>query len=86
MGAGTLVRANAYVLSGVRTGAHWQVQYNATAGPDTAFEDFVSVFPDANVAGAVKIGEAPGHKYSTFFDVMRLRVSSTQVPGWSTSP
>jgi len=56
LGAGTLVQANTYVSSSVRIGTHCQIHYNATVGHDTVLEDFVSVFPGANVAGAVRIG------------------------------
>lgn len=56
LGAGTLVHANTYVSSSVRTGAHCQVHYNTTLGHDTVLEDFVSVLPGANVAGAVRLG------------------------------
>lgn len=54
-GAGTLVHANTYLSSEVRTGAHCQVHYNATIGHDTVLEDFVAVFPGANVAGSVRL-------------------------------
>lgn len=37
-------------------GTHCQIHYNATVGHDTVLEDFVSVFPGANVAGAVRLG------------------------------
>jgi len=56
LGIGNLVHANTYVSSGVHTGAHCQIHYNATVGHDTVLEDFVSVLPGANVAGAVRLG------------------------------
>ena len=56
-GAGTLVHANTYLSSDVRTGVHCQVHYNATIGHDTVLEDFVAVFPGANVAGSVRLCE-----------------------------
>ncbi len=33
-----------------------QVHYNAAIGHDTVLEDFVAVFPSANVAGSVRLG------------------------------
>ena len=56
LGGGNLVQANTYVSSSVHTGAHCQIHYNATVGHDTVLDDFVSVFPGANVAGSVRLG------------------------------
>ncbi|MHB1615211.1 MAG: NeuD/PglB/VioB family sugar acetyltransferase [Actinomycetes bacterium] len=53
MGAGSIVLGGAYVSSNVRTGVHCQVHYNATVGHDTVLGERVSIFPGANVAGAV---------------------------------
>ena len=50
---GLLVMANAHVSSSVTIGRHCQVHYNATVGHDTVLEDFVSVYPGANVSGSV---------------------------------
>lgn len=57
MGPGCIVMANAHVSSSVRMGAHVQVQYNATVGHESVLEDFVTVYPGANVAGTVHIEE-----------------------------
>lgn len=57
LGPGCVVMANAHVSSTVRTGAHVQVQYNATVGHDAVLEDFVSVYPGANVGGNVHLEE-----------------------------
>lgn len=51
--AGLLVMANAHVSSSVTIGGHCQVHYNATVGHDSVLEDFVSVYPGANVSGSV---------------------------------
>ncbi|MGH9178425.1 MAG: NeuD/PglB/VioB family sugar acetyltransferase [Acidimicrobiales bacterium] len=56
-GPGCVVMANAHVSSTVRMGAHVQVQYNATVGHDAVLEDFVTVYPGANVAGTVHLEE-----------------------------
>lgn len=50
---GLLVMAGAHVSSSVTIGAHCQVHYNATVGHDSVLEDFVSVYPGANVSGSV---------------------------------
>lgn len=52
---GLLVMANAHVSSSVRIGAHCQVHYNATVGHDSVLEDYVSVYPGANVSGSVRL-------------------------------
>jgi sugar O-acyltransferase (sialic acid O-acetyltransferase NeuD family) len=54
-GAGCVLLAGAYVSSSVRLGEHVQVLYNATVGHDAVLDDYVSVFPGANVAGAVRL-------------------------------
>jgi sugar O-acyltransferase (sialic acid O-acetyltransferase NeuD family) len=56
LGAGNLIQANTYVSTSVHTGAHCQVHYNATVGHDTALDDFVTIYPGANVAGSVLLG------------------------------
>lgn len=55
-GPGFLAMANCHVSSSVPIGAHCQVHYNATVGHDAVLEDFVSVYPGANVSGAVRLG------------------------------
>jgi len=50
---GCLILANAFVSTNVRLGAHTQVHYNATVGHDSVLDEFVTVLPGANVAGAV---------------------------------
>lgn len=55
LGAGCLVHANAYISSSVSIGAHCQVHYNATIGDDATFDDRVSVYPGAHVAGSVHL-------------------------------
>ncbi len=54
--AGCLVLAHAHVSSSVRIGRHSQVQYNATVGHDAVLDDFVTVYPGANVSGSVHLG------------------------------
>jgi sugar O-acyltransferase (sialic acid O-acetyltransferase NeuD family) len=55
VGAGCILLANAYVSSNIRVGAHCNVQYNATVGHDTVLEDYVSVYPGANISGSVHL-------------------------------
>jgi sugar O-acyltransferase (sialic acid O-acetyltransferase NeuD family) len=50
---GVIFLANAYISSSVVIGRHVQVHYNASVGHDCQLEDFVSIFPGANVAGGV---------------------------------
>ena len=56
-GPGCVVMAGAHVSSSVRLGAHVHVQYNATVGHDAVLCDYTTVYPGANVAGAVRIDE-----------------------------
>ena len=53
IGTGGVVMAGAYVSSSVTLGEHAIVYYNATIGHDAVLDDFVSVFPGANVSGSV---------------------------------
>lgn len=53
LAAGCIVLGQAHVSSGIRIGAHCNVQYNATVGHDSVLEDYVSIFPGANVSGSV---------------------------------
>ncbi len=55
-GAGLLAMANCHISSSVVIGSHCQVHYNATVGHDTVLEDFVSVYPGANISGSVRLG------------------------------
>ena len=57
VGPGALLLANAYISTSVTIGRHCQVQYNATVGHDSILEDFVTVYPGANVSGSVHLGE-----------------------------
>jgi sugar O-acyltransferase (sialic acid O-acetyltransferase NeuD family) len=52
---GTILLANAYISSTVVIGRHVQVHYNATVGHDCQVDEFVSIFPGANVAGNVHL-------------------------------
>ena len=55
--AGVLVMGGAHISSSVTVEEHAQVHYNATVGHDTRLERFTAVFPGANVAGTVVVGE-----------------------------
>ena len=55
-GDGFLLQANTFVSSSVRVGVHCQVHYNASIGHDAVLEDFVTVYPGANVSGNVRLG------------------------------
>lgn len=56
-GIGCVFLALCHISSTVRIGNHVQVNYNATVGHDSVFEDFVTVLPGANIAGAVVLKE-----------------------------
>lgn len=53
LGEGSVVMAQAHLSSSITAGRHVQVHYNATVGHDSQLGDRVSVYPGANVAGAV---------------------------------
>jgi sugar O-acyltransferase (sialic acid O-acetyltransferase NeuD family) len=55
VGSGTLLLANAYISSSITVGRHCQVHYNATVGHDAVLDDFVTVYPGANVSGSVHL-------------------------------
>ena len=57
LAGGVLVMGGAHISSSVTVEAHAQVHYNATVGHDTKLETCSAVFPGANVAGAVVVGE-----------------------------
>ena len=57
LAGGVLVMGGAHISSSVTAEAHAQVHYNATVGHDTRLETCSAVFPGANVAGAVNVGE-----------------------------
>jgi len=52
---GCIVLGGAHVSSSVTLAQHVQVNYNATVGHDAVLEEFVTVLPGANVAGATHI-------------------------------
>lgn len=55
VGAGSVILAHAYISSSVRLGRHVQINYGVTVGHDAVLEDFVTVYPGANVAGSVRL-------------------------------
>lgn len=55
VGPGAVVLGNAHVSSSVQLGAHVQINYNATVGHDAVLEEFVTVYPGANVSGSVRL-------------------------------
>ena len=55
VGPGCIVLGGAHVSSSVTLARHVPVNYNATLGHDAALEEFVTVLPGANVAGAIHI-------------------------------
>lgn len=55
IGVGCVVLANAHVSSDVRLGDHVHVNYNATVGHDAVLESYVTIYPGANVSGAVHL-------------------------------
>lgn len=52
---GCVVLANAHVSSSVTLGRHVQINYNSTVGHDCALDEFVTVYPGANVSGNVHL-------------------------------
>lgn len=56
IGRGCVVLGQAFISTGTVTGAHVQVNYQASIGHDTVLEDFVTILPGANIAGNVTIG------------------------------
>jgi sugar O-acyltransferase (sialic acid O-acetyltransferase NeuD family) len=56
IGAGSVVLALAHISSSCALGRHVQVNYNATVGHDAVLDDYATIFPGANVAGAVHVG------------------------------
>ncbi|MGH8904626.1 MAG: acetyltransferase [Egibacteraceae bacterium] len=55
LGDGVVVLAHAHISSSVRVGDHVQVNYNATVGHDAVLDEYVTVYPGANVSGAVHL-------------------------------
>lgn len=55
IGPGCIILGGAHISSSVRLGAHVQVHYNATLGHDAVLDDFTTVYPGANVSGAVHL-------------------------------
>lgn len=56
-GYGCVFLALSHISSTVTIGNHVHVNYNATIGHDSVLQDFVTVLPGANVAGAVLLEE-----------------------------
>jgi sugar O-acyltransferase (sialic acid O-acetyltransferase NeuD family) len=54
-GPGTVICANATVTTNVNFGRHVHIDRNVAVGHDTTFQDYVSVFPGASVAGSVAV-------------------------------
>jgi sugar O-acyltransferase (sialic acid O-acetyltransferase NeuD family) len=57
VGVGCVLLAVSHVSSSVKIGSHVQINYHVTVGHDSIIEDFVTVLPGANVAGAVILKE-----------------------------
>lgn len=56
VGPGCIILAGVYISSNVTLAGHVQVSYNATVGHDSILEEFSTIFPGGNVAGAVRLG------------------------------
>lgn len=56
LGPGTIVAALANVTTNVVTGRHVHIHISSTVAHDVTLEDFATVSPGANVAGAVTVG------------------------------
>lgn len=57
VGPGSVILGGAHVSSSITIGLHVHVNYNATVGHDTVLEDYVTLYPGANVAGSVHCEE-----------------------------
>lgn len=57
IGAGSVIMGGAHVSSSITIGLHVHVNYNATVGHDTMLDDYVTLYPGANVAGSVHLEE-----------------------------
>lgn len=54
---GCVFLGNCFVSSSVTIGSHVHINYGATIGHDCVLDDYVTVLPGANIAGAVSIRE-----------------------------
>jgi sugar O-acyltransferase (sialic acid O-acetyltransferase NeuD family) len=62
IGEGSVILGGAHVSSSITIGMHVHVNYNATVGHDTMLDDYVTLYPGANVSGSVHMetGSAVG--------------------------
>jgi sugar O-acyltransferase (sialic acid O-acetyltransferase NeuD family) len=79
-GPGTVICANATVTTNVNFGRHVHVDRNVAVGHDTTFENYVSVFPGANVAGNVhaQVGVTLGTGSSV---IQGIRIGANSIIG-----
>jgi len=56
IGEGVWIGPNTVVTVGVKIGNHVIIDYGCTVGHDTVLEDYTTVYPGANIAGSVNLG------------------------------
>ena len=57
IGEGCIICAGAVLTVNIRVGNHVIINLNTTVGHDAVVEDFVTVYPNANISGNVTVGE-----------------------------
>ena len=57
IGEGTIICAHSILTVNIRVGRHVIVNLDCTIGHDVVLEDFVTVYPGANISGDVHVGE-----------------------------
>lgn len=56
IGEGCIICANTYVTLDIKIGSHVYIGGNSTVGHDSRIDDFVTVYPGANVSGSTYLG------------------------------
>ena len=57
IGEGTIICAHSILTVNIHVGRHVIVNLDCTVGHDVVLEDFVTVYPGANISGDVHVGE-----------------------------
>ena len=56
IGEGCIICANTYITLDIKIGNHVYIGANSTVGHDSRIDDFVTVYPGANVSGSTYLG------------------------------
>lgn len=56
VGEGCIICANTYITLDIKIGSHVYIGGNSTVGHDSRIDDFVTVYPGANVSGSTYLG------------------------------